>query len=31
MAIIEHADAGAYDAIDAQADAYTQHHLGDLA
>ena len=31
MAIIEHADAGAYDVIDAQADAYTQHHLGDLA
>ena len=31
MAIIEHADAGVYDAIDAQADAYTQHHLGDLA
>ena len=31
MAIIEHADAGYYDAIDAQADAYTQHHLGDIA
>ncbi len=31
MAIIEHADAGDYDAIDAQADAYTQHHLGDIA
>ena len=30
MAIIEHADAGDYDAIDAQADAYTQHHLGDI-
>lgn len=30
MAIIEHADAGDYDAIDAQADAYTQHHLGDV-
>ncbi|KAB7791181.1 tRNA (adenosine(37)-N6)-dimethylallyltransferase MiaA [Bifidobacterium leontopitheci] len=31
MAIIAHADAGDYDAIDAQADAYTQHHLGDIA
>lgn len=31
MAIIDHADAGDYDAIDAQADAYTQHHLGDVA
>lgn len=31
MAIIEHADAGDYDAIDAQADAYVQHHLGDIA
>ena len=31
MAIIDHADAGDYDAIDAQADAYTQHHLGDIA
>ena len=31
MAVIAHADAGDYDAIDAQADAYTQHHLGDLA
>lgn len=30
MAIIDHADAGDYDAIDAQADAYTQHHLGDI-
>ena len=30
MAIIGHADAGDYDAIDAQADAYTQHHLGDI-
>lgn len=30
MAIIAHADAGDYDAIDAQADAYTQHHLGDI-
>ncbi|MBT1172147.1 tRNA (adenosine(37)-N6)-dimethylallyltransferase MiaA [Bifidobacterium sp. MA2] len=31
MAIIAHADAGDYDAIDAQADEYTQHHLGDIA
>lgn len=31
MTIIDHADAGDYDAIDAQADAYTQHHLGDIA
>lgn len=31
MAIIDHADAGDYDAINAQADAYTQHHLGDIA
>lgn len=31
MAIIDHADAGDYDAVDAQADAYTQHHLGDIA
>lgn len=31
MAIIDHADAGDYDVIDAQADAYTQHHLGDIA
>ena len=31
MAIIDHADAGDYDAIDAQSDAYTQHHLGDIA
>lgn len=31
MAIIDYADAGDYDAIDAQADAYTQHHLGDIA
>lgn len=30
MAIIEHADAGGYDAIDAQADEYVQHHLGDI-
>ncbi|NMM93545.1 tRNA (adenosine(37)-N6)-dimethylallyltransferase MiaA [Bifidobacterium oedipodis] len=30
MAIIAHADAGDYDAIDAQADAYVQHHLGDI-
>lgn len=31
MAVVDHADAGDYDAIDAQADAYTQHHLGDIA
>lgn len=32
MAIIEHASAGSLRrAIDAQADAYTQHHLGDIA
>ena len=31
MAIIAHADAGDYDPIDARADAYTQHHLGDIA
>ena len=31
MAIIAHADAGDYDAIDARADEYTQHHLGDIA
>ena len=30
MAVIHHADAGDYDLIDAQADEYTQHHLGDL-
>jgi tRNA dimethylallyltransferase len=30
MAIIAHADVGDYDAIDAQADAYVQHHLGDV-
>ena len=30
MAVIDHADAGDYDLIDAQADEYTQHHLGDL-
>lgn len=30
MAIIVHADNGDYDAIDAQADAYVQHHLGDI-
>lgn len=30
MAVIAHADAGDYDAIDAQADEYTQHHLGDI-
>ena len=31
MAVVDHADAGDYDAIDAQAGAYTQHHLGDIA
>lgn len=31
MAVIGHADAGDYDAIDARADEYTQHHLGDIA
>ena len=31
MAVVDHADAGDYDAIDARADAYTQHHLGDIA
>jgi tRNA dimethylallyltransferase len=30
MAIIAHADAGDYDSIDARADEYTQHHLGDI-
>lgn len=30
MAVIAHADAGDYDAIDAQADGYVQHHLGDI-
>ncbi|RSX54192.1 tRNA dimethylallyltransferase [Bifidobacterium goeldii] len=30
MAIIDHADAGDYDPIDAQADEYVQHHLGDI-
>ena len=30
MAIISHATRGDYDAIDAQADAYVQHHLGDI-
>ena len=30
MAIIDHADAGEYDAIDAHADEYVQHHLGDI-
>ena len=30
MAIISHATCGDYDAIDAQADAYVQHHLGDI-
>lgn len=31
LAIIAHADAGDYDAIDAHADEYVQHHLGDIA
>lgn len=31
MAVIAHADAGDYDAIDAQADEYVQHHLGELS
>lgn len=31
MDIIAHADAGDYDPIDARADEYTQHHLGDIA
>lgn len=31
MAIIAHADAGDYDPIDAHADEYVQHHLGDIA
>ncbi|OZG63429.1 tRNA dimethylallyltransferase [Bifidobacterium lemurum] len=30
MAIIAHADAGDYDPIDARADEYVQHHLGDI-
>lgn len=30
MAIIDQADAGAYDQIDAMADGYVQHHLGDV-
>ena len=30
MAVIAHADAGDYDAIDARADEYVQHHLGDI-
>ena len=30
MAIIDHADAGDYDPIDAHADEYVQHHLGDV-
>ncbi|OXM99529.1 tRNA (adenosine(37)-N6)-dimethylallyltransferase MiaA [Bifidobacterium vansinderenii] len=30
LAIVRHADAGDYDAIDAQADDYVQHHLGDI-
>lgn len=31
LAVVDHADAGDYDAIDAQADDYAQHHLGDIA
>ncbi|PWG60411.1 tRNA (adenosine(37)-N6)-dimethylallyltransferase MiaA [Bifidobacterium catulorum] len=31
LAIVAHADEGAYDAIDAHADEYAQHHLGDIA
>ncbi|WP_420829288.1 tRNA (adenosine(37)-N6)-dimethylallyltransferase MiaA [Bifidobacterium callimiconis] len=30
LAIVRHADAGDYDAIDAQADDYVPHHLGDI-
>ncbi|NEG70121.1 tRNA (adenosine(37)-N6)-dimethylallyltransferase MiaA [Bifidobacterium choloepi] len=30
MAVIDHADAGDYDAIDERADDYVQHHLGEL-
>ncbi len=30
MSIISHATCSDYDAIDAQADAYVQHHLGDI-
>ncbi|MBW3078838.1 tRNA (adenosine(37)-N6)-dimethylallyltransferase MiaA [Bifidobacterium simiiventris] len=30
LAIIAHADAGQYDPIDAHADEYVQHHLGDI-
>ncbi|MBT1162310.1 tRNA (adenosine(37)-N6)-dimethylallyltransferase MiaA [Bifidobacterium sp. SO1] len=30
LAIIAHADAGEYDPIDAHADEYVQHHLGDI-
>ena len=30
LGIVQHADAGDYDAIDAQADEYVQHHLGDI-
>ncbi|RSX55761.1 tRNA dimethylallyltransferase [Bifidobacterium dolichotidis] len=30
MAIIDHADAGDYDAIDMHADEYVQHHLGEV-
>lgn len=31
LAIVRHADAGDYDATDARADAYAQHHLGDIS
>ncbi|MBT1165683.1 tRNA (adenosine(37)-N6)-dimethylallyltransferase MiaA [Bifidobacterium simiarum] len=31
LGIVHHADAGDYDAIDAHADEYVQHHLGDIA
>ena len=30
LAVVDHADAGDYDAIDAMADEYVQHHLGDI-
>ncbi|HJD89195.1 MAG TPA: tRNA (adenosine(37)-N6)-dimethylallyltransferase MiaA [Bifidobacterium animalis] len=30
MAVIDHADAGDYDAIDMHAQEYVQHHLGDI-
>lgn len=31
LGIVRHADAGDYDAIDAHADEYVQHHLGDIS